>query len=88
MVFLIILRYRRICFLWPASAPQGPTNAKVTIGFCYGNLLSNEQHVLLKEGRKQVYVMRFSSLSEIDEQILNQIIQEAILVDDQFKKTR
>ena len=83
-------RNRRVCFIWPASAPLGPTNAKVSFGFCYANLLSNVQGILLKEGRKQVYIARFSSINEIDERLLLEIIQEALIVDDwhlQKKKT-
>jgi Domain of unknown function (DU1801) len=75
-------RNRRVCFLWPASAPLGPTNAKVSFGFCYANLLSNAQGLLLKEGRRQVYITRFSSVNEIDEKLLLEIIHEALLVDD------
>jgi hypothetical protein len=75
-------RNRRVCFIWPASAPLGPENAKVSFGFCYGNLLSNEQRILISEGRKQVYIVRYSELKEIDEKTLLEIIQEALLVDD------
>jgi len=82
-------RNRRVCFLWPASAPLGPTNAKVSFGFCYANLLSNAQGLLLKEGRKQVYIARFSSVNEIDEKLLLEIIHEALLVDDlHFRKKK
>ena len=75
-------RHRRVCFIWPASAPLGPTNAKVSFGFCYANLLSNAQGILRSEGRKQVYIVRYSSIKEIDETMLREIINEAILVDD------
>lgn len=83
--------HRRICFLWPASCVPGaekkpPTTEKVTLGFCYGNLLSNDQRVLLVEGRKQVYLIKYGSLKQIDERIVREIIHEAILVDDSFKK--
>ena len=82
-------RNRRVCFIWPASAPLGPTNAKVSFGFCYANLLSNVQGLLLKEGRKQVYIARFSSINEIDEKLLLEIIQEALMVDDlHFQKKK
>jgi len=81
-------RNRRVCFIWPASAPQGPKMAKVSFGFCYGNMLSNEHNILLSEGRKQVYIVRFSSLKDIDERILQELILEAILVDDLQKKNK
>ena len=77
-------RNRRVCFLWPASAPFGPAKAKVSFGFCYANLLSNAQGLLLKEGRKQVYIARFSSVNEIDERLILEIIHEALLADDLY----
>jgi hypothetical protein len=84
-------RNRRLFFLWPASAApcelqakKSPPPPKVTLGFCYGNLLSNEQGLLIKEGRKQVYTIAINSLSDIDERVLAEILNEAILVDQQF----
>ena len=79
-------RNRRVCFIWPASAPLGATYAKVSFGFCYGNLLSNAQGLLLREGRKQVYIIRFSSPKEIKERIIMELVQEALMVDDLFSK--
>jgi hypothetical protein len=82
---------RRIAFIWPASnvafgAPRKrPTG--VTLGFCYGNKLSNDQGLLSMENRKQVSLVNFTVLEEIDDRIITEIVQEAILVDDTFKKT-
>jgi hypothetical protein len=54
--------YRQICFLWPSSYSWSPKSkdtavkqGMVTLGFCYGNLMSNEDGVLKADGRKQVY---------------------------------
>jgi uncharacterized protein YdhG (YjbR/CyaY superfamily) len=84
--------HRAILFIWPASHVVYGTPRKrpsgVTLGFCYGNLLSNDQGLLLKENRKQVYIIKFSSADEIDERLITEIIQEAILVDDTFKKKK
>jgi hypothetical protein len=80
--------HRRICFLWPSSACSGPKDAKILLGFCYGNLLSNEQRLLAGERRKQVYTARFSSLSEIDERVIREVVLEAVLVDEQFAKAK
>jgi hypothetical protein len=82
---------RRICFVWPASCQPYSTDKafppeKVTLGFCYGNLLSNDQGVLIKENRKQVYLIKYKSLAEIDEQTVREILQEAIMIDDSFRK--
>src|SRR5688572_4052413 len=84
--------HRRICYLWPTSlipcAYAKPVEEKVTLGMCYGNLLSNDQGLLIADKRKQVYVMRFSKMSQVNEQAIREIIQEAILVDQQFSKTK
>lgn len=84
--------HRRICFLWPVSHlpcsmdERRLVSEKVHFGFCYGNLLSNEQNLLLAEGRKQVYLIKFTTPSEIDERLVREIIHEAVLLDDTFKK--
>jgi hypothetical protein len=62
-------RNRMICFIWPPSitwgSKKGPYAEKgVTLGFCQGNLFSNDEKVLLKEGRKQVYCMYFKSVKD------------------------
>jgi len=80
---------RRICFVWPSSAPYGPKDAVVSLGFCYGHMLSNVQQVLLSEGRTQVYIIKYSSVTEINEAIVREILQEALLVDDlEFSRTK
>ena len=60
----------------------------VSLGFCQGNLMSNEDGVLLAEGRKQVYCMYFNSLDEIDEHQLRALFFEADLVDQQFARKK
>ena len=85
-------RNKLVCFIWPVSAPAAPKakNQKkdgtlVSFGLSYGNLLSNEQGLLLSEGRKQVYIIRlhsFKELTAIERQIV-EIIQEAVLVDEE-----
>jgi hypothetical protein len=81
-------RNQRICFLWPSSAFNGPKDAKIIFGLCRGNLLSNDQGILLAESRQQVYTAKFSGLSEINEQTIREIILEAVMVDDQFNKSK
>lgn len=75
-------RNRRICFIWPHSAPYGPKDTLVSLGFCYGYQLSNEQNILLKEGRTQVSIVKYASLSSINQKTVHEILQEALLVDD------
>ena len=90
--------HRLICFIWPPTVYWGPTPKKdaalakgVTLGFNYGYLMSNDQGVLLAEGRKQVYVMYFKDVSEIDDALVRSQLYEAGILDDSFgekKRTR
>jgi uncharacterized protein YdhG (YjbR/CyaY superfamily) len=86
--------HRAICFLWPISKqpknypPPAPEREKVIFGFCYGNLLSNDQGLLQLENRKQVSIIKLYSPKDIQEQKFREIIQEAIIIDDQFAKRK
>jgi len=88
-------RNKMVCFVWPVSAPNAPKakNQKqdgtiVSLGFCYGNKLSNEQGLLLAEGRKQVYIIRLKSIQELEklESQIREIVLEAVLLDEISKK--
>jgi hypothetical protein len=84
---------RMICFIWPPSIRWGPRKEpvkelRVTLGFCQGNLMSNEDGALLSEGRKQVYYMYFSSLKEINDEQIRALLFEAEMIDDGFKKNK
>jgi hypothetical protein len=88
------VRNRMVCFIWPVSAPNAPTtknqtwnNTIVSLGFCYGNKLSNDQRILLAEGRKQVYVVRLRSMKDFQRLQLPivEIIQEAVMLDEMLK---
>jgi hypothetical protein len=88
-------RHRMICFIWPPSIYWGPKkqwNDKeekgVTLGFCQGNLMSNEDRILLAEGRKQVYCMYFNALKEINDKQIRTLLFEAEFVDEGFAKKR
>ncbi len=83
------MKNRRLCFIWPQSVPYGPKDALVSLGFCYGHMLSNNQGVLLHEGRTQVYIIKYNALTEIEETTIGEILQEALMVDElDFKKTK
>jgi hypothetical protein len=88
-------RNRLICFIWPPSVSWEPganhekQKAKgVSLGFNQGNLMSNEDGVLLAEGRKQVHVMYFKELNDIDEAQVRALLFEAALIDEQFGKKK
>ncbi len=89
--------HRMICFIWPASVFWGPKITPkreklkgVSLGFCQGNLMSNEDGALLAEGRKQVYVMYLQSLNDLKEDQVRALLLEASMIDDMFgeKKKR
>lgn len=89
--------HRLICFIWPYSIYWGPKNSStvkrangVTLGFCQGNRMSNEEGHLKAEGRKQVYCMYLDQPADIDEPLIRSLLFEAGLIDDDFqrKKTR
>ncbi len=104
MVMPFYTRNRMICFIWPPSVvwePNTDDTAKfrlastekqkakgVSLGFNQGKLMSNEDGVLLAEGRKQVYMMYFKKLDDIDENQVRALLFEAAMVDEQFAKKK
>jgi hypothetical protein len=88
-------RNRIICFIWPPSAVWEPnTNQErqkakgVALGFNQGKSMSNEDGVLLAEGRKQVYMMYFKNPDDIDEKRIRALLFEAAMIDEQFAKKK
>jgi hypothetical protein len=85
---------RMICFIWPSSVYWGlkrKAEAKqklVTLGFCQGYLMSNEDKVLKSEGRKQVYCMYINSLAEINEEQIRAMVYEAEMIDQDFGRKK
>ncbi len=84
-------RNRLICFIWPPSMTWEPNinyekrKAKgVALGFNQGNLMSNEDGALLAEGRKQVHMMYFKTLNDIDDAQIRALLFEAAMIDEQF----
>jgi hypothetical protein len=84
--------HRMICFIWPSSVVWGPKKAGkqpkssgVSLGFCQGNLMSNEDGTLKSEGRKQVYVMYLHTVKDIEEDKIKALLFEAGMIDDSFR---
>ncbi len=50
--------------------------------------MSNQDRVLLAEGRKQLYCMYFHSLNDIDEAQVRALLFEAGIVDESFRKKK
>jgi hypothetical protein len=74
-------RRSRVCFIWPASVPNGGLKEGILLGFCKGYLMANEEGELQAEGRKEVLTVNYLSLSQINWQLVRQWIQEALIID-------
>lgn len=77
----------RVCFIWPASIKPGPKSG-VQFGFCEGYLLQDELKLLERENRKQVYCFTYHQVQEIDEQILDGYIKNALAVDETIHRKK
>ncbi|MFZ5972916.1 MAG: DUF1801 domain-containing protein [Bacteroidota bacterium] len=88
------VHHRMICFIWPPSIYWGRQKPEtlqakgVTLGFCQGNRMSNEDGALLAEGRKQVLCKYYRSLKEIDDAQVRAWLFEAEWIDEGFQKKR
>lgn len=60
----------------------------VEICFIHGQKLSNEHGLLDKKDRKQIAGITFKKLSDIPEEIIFEIIQEAFLMDEMMSKKK
>ena len=71
--------YRKswVCYLNPVK------NNGLELAFLRGNELSNEQELLDFRGRKQVGGIIYYEIKEIDEDLIMEIIQEALLLDEE-----
>lgn len=76
-------RRSRVACIWPASAPGGPKRG-VFLGICRGHLMSNEQGIIEMGNRKEFGLIRYFDVKEIQEEPLMEILQEAILVDEEI----
>ena len=76
-------RHSRVCFIWPASVKYGP-KVGVWLGLCRGAWLSNEQNLIHMDNRKEVGVIPINKISDIDTAAFRQILQEAIILDDEM----
>ena len=85
--------HRMICFIWPPSLNWGDKKYTllergVTLGFCQGNLMSNEDGALLAENRKQMYCVYYRSLKDINESQVRSWLYESELIDESFAKRK
>ena len=81
--FKIPMYYRKswVCYLNPIK------NNGIELAFMKGHMLSNELGFLNQKNRKMVSGIEFFDVNQINEQMVNQIIQEAIILDDLEKQS-
>lgn len=65
-----------VCYLNPVKPD------KIAICFLRGYEMSNEQGLLESKGRKQVLSVEFASVDEIPKKLMNEIINEALFLDE------
>lgn len=76
---------RRICMIWPATIPMGGVRQGVLLGFSYGNRLKDKDGYLTHGRNKQVFYKIYKEAEEIDEAAIVKLLNEAIVVDSQFR---
>lgn len=72
---------RRVCFIWPASKGASGVKDGVLLGFCEGHRIGDESGSMKMENRKQVGVIVYTSLKQIDPEVIIPLLQQAWLVD-------
>lgn len=66
-----------ICYLNPIKEDR------VELAFTRGNELSNEQGLLEARGRKQIRGVIFAFVEEIPDEVVLEVLQEALLLDEE-----
>ncbi|MFW6249048.1 MAG: DUF1801 domain-containing protein [Bacteroidota bacterium] len=72
----VYFRHNRICYLKPTR------HKTIELAFLRGNELSNIQGLLFSRNRKQVAGIEFRSVADIPREVLDNIMQEALLLDE------
>jgi len=75
-----------ICIIWPASIPRGGIKQGVLLGFWYGNKLNDAERYLERGTNKQIFYRIFLTADEIDEAAIVKLINEAVKVDQQWRR--
>lgn len=81
-------QHSRICFMYPASFPGSGRTEGVAFGLNRGYLLSNAQGLLDLGSRKEVAYIHLLTPKDIREEPLLEILNEAIIVDQELYKRK
>lgn len=71
----------RVCFIWPASAPLSIHKQGVQLGFCKGNQLINPHGIMDMAERKEVGIVLYTQINQINEDLVKELLFEAIELD-------
>lgn len=72
---------KRICLIWPASAPWGGFKTGVFLGFCQGNKLKDPTNYLTHGTNKKIFYKIFYSPGEIEQNRIIGLLNEAVKID-------
>ncbi|HEX2629726.1 MAG TPA: DUF1801 domain-containing protein [Chitinophagaceae bacterium] len=72
---------RRICLIWPAAVPGGGFKKGVLLGFGQGYKLQDPRNYLDHGTNKRIFYKIFYSPEEIDEEVIVELLKEAIELD-------
>jgi hypothetical protein len=83
-------RHKNICFIWPASVLWGKqkTYEGVRFGFACGYLLTDEVGYLNMGDRKFVSWRDFIRIEDIDVELLQSYLYEAVILDENNARVR
>ena len=81
------INYRE-CFIWPSSSPLAIEKEGVQLGFCKAILLANQQGLLDMGERKEVAIINYTQANQINENLVREILFEAIEVDELVHRER
>ncbi len=74
--------HRDLCYL---NVPKG--KHYVELCFIQGHKLSNAQGALHVAGRRWIHGLRFESLSDLDGDLVREVVQEALMVDEDVHRS-
>lgn len=77
----------RICFLWPSPVLGGKKKEGLAFGFCQGHLMANEDGILKRLGKTNISMIMYTSVNQIEETVLRELLAEAIMIDERNMMT-
>ncbi len=79
--------HKWLCYTNPQKSKKG-VEGGIELCFLHGRWMDDPQGALDAKNRVQIYGITYHSLEEIDEEVLQVLIEEAIIVDEKFSKLK